>query len=64
MNHLMSKPWAALLGRRLVQVLEDYALPQADIYAVFPERHHLSAKVRVFVDFLMAYFRKGAEDRW
>lgn len=53
-----------LRSGRLVQVLEDYALPQADIYAVFPERHHLSAKVRVFVDFLVAYFRKGAEDRW
>ncbi len=53
-----------LRSGRLVQVLEDYALPQADIYAVFPERHHLSAKVRVFVDFLVEYFRKGAEDRW
>lgn len=53
-----------LRSGRLVQVLEDYALPQADIYAVFPERHHLSAKVRVFVDFLVAYFRKGAEDQW
>ncbi|ADP18549.1 HTH-type transcriptional activator TtdR [Achromobacter xylosoxidans A8] len=53
-----------LRSGRLVQVLEDYALPQADIYAVFPERHHLSAKVRVFVDFLVAYFRKGADSRW
>ena len=45
-------------------MLEDYALPQADIYAVFPERHHLSAKVRVFVDFLVAYFQKGSESAW
>ncbi|WP_313372157.1 LysR family transcriptional regulator [Achromobacter animicus] len=53
-----------LRSGRLVQVLEDYALPQADIYAVFPERHHLSAKVRVFVDFLVAYFGEGSEGRW
>ncbi|HAP25050.1 MAG TPA: LysR family transcriptional regulator [Achromobacter sp.] len=53
-----------LRSGRLVQVLQDYALPQADIYAVFPERHHLSAKVRVFVDFLVAYFGEGSEGRW
>jgi len=53
-----------LRSGRLVQVLEDYALPQADIYAVFPERHLLSAKVRVFVDFLVAYFGEGSEGRW
>ncbi|TQJ96740.1 LysR family transcriptional regulator [Achromobacter sp. SLBN-14] len=53
-----------LRSGRLVQVLEDYALPQADIYAVFPERHHLSAKVRVFVDFLVAYFGEDSEGRW
>ncbi|SIT08216.1 LysR family transcriptional regulator [Achromobacter sp. MFA1 R4] len=53
-----------LRSGRLVQVLQDYALPQADIYAVFPERHHLSAKVRAFVDFLVGYFREGSEGRW
>jgi DNA-binding transcriptional LysR family regulator len=53
-----------LRSGRLVRVLEDYALPQADIYAVFPERHHLSAKVRVFVDFLVAYFQKGSDSTW
>lgn len=53
-----------LRSGRLVQVLEDYALPQADIYAVFPERHHLSAKVRAFVDFLVGYFQQGSEGRW
>ncbi len=53
-----------LRSGRLVQVLEDYALPQADIYAVFPERHHLSAKVRAFVDFLVGYFQEGSEGRW
>jgi len=49
-------------------VLQDYALPAADIHAVFPERHHLSAKVRVFIDFLVDYFRDrrqgGDGDAW
>lgn len=53
-----------LRSGRLVRVLADYALPQADIYAVFPERHHLSAKVRVFVDFLVNYFQQDADARW
>lgn len=46
-----------LRSGRLELVLEDYRLPPADIYAVFPERHHLSAKVRVFVDFLVHHFQ-------
>ncbi|WP_343585532.1 LysR family transcriptional regulator [Herbaspirillum sp.] len=37
---------------RLRRVLPDWELPPADIYAVYPERLNLSAKVRVFVDFL------------
>jgi DNA-binding transcriptional LysR family regulator len=46
-----------LRSGRLELVLEDYRLPPAEIYAVFPTRHHLSAKVRVFVDFLVASFQ-------
>ncbi|KLN61618.1 LysR family transcriptional regulator [Kiloniella spongiae] len=38
---------------RLVPLLVDYKLPSQTIYAVFPERRHLPAKVRVFVDFLV-----------
>ncbi|MCP3019101.1 LysR substrate-binding domain-containing protein [Cupriavidus basilensis] len=45
-----------LRSGRLVLLLEDYALPPADIYAVFPERHNMSAKVRAFLDFLVAHF--------
>jgi DNA-binding transcriptional LysR family regulator len=36
----------------LKQLLADWRLPPADIYAVYPERLNLSAKVRVFVDYL------------
>ncbi len=41
-----------LRKERLQAVLEDYALPSMDIYAVYPHRRHLSAKVRTFLDFL------------
>lgn len=57
-----------LRAGRLELLLQDYALPPADIHAVFPERHHLSAKVRVFIDFLVEYFRarreSGKGDSW
>jgi len=36
----------------LARLLADWSLPPADIYAVYPERLNLSAKVRVFVEFL------------
>lgn len=38
---------------RLVQVLPDYASAELGIYALYPSRKHLSAKVRTFVDFLV-----------
>lgn len=37
----------------LVVLLEDYEEPLRGIYAVYPHRRHLSAKVRAFVDFLV-----------
>jgi DNA-binding transcriptional LysR family regulator len=43
---------------RLVPILKDYRAPTAGIFAVYPSRRHLSAKVRVFVDFLAARFAK------
>jgi LysR family transcriptional activator of dmlA len=36
----------------LVPLLTDWKTPAADIYAVYPMRKHLSAKVKVFVNFL------------
>ncbi|ABM60002.1 hypothetical protein Veis_4298 [Verminephrobacter eiseniae EF01-2] len=41
-----------LRSGRLVQVLRPYHTPDADIYAVYPPRHQLAARVRTFVDFL------------
>ena len=41
-----------LANGRLVQVLPQCHTPDADIHAVYPQRHQLTARVRVFVDFL------------
>nr|WP_145552468.1 LysR substrate-binding domain-containing protein [Variovorax boronicumulans] len=50
-----------LRSGRLVQVLPQYATPDADIYAVYPQRHQTSARVRSFVDFLaQAFTQQGA----
>lgn len=38
---------------RLVPLLGGYLSPPLPIYAVYPSRKHLSAKVRVFIDFLV-----------
>lgn len=39
---------------RLVRVLPDWHSTEMGVYAVYPSRKHLSAKVRTFVDFLAA----------
>lgn len=41
---------------RLVALLPGYDCIRADIWAVYPSRRHLSAKVRAFVDFLGGRF--------
>ncbi|MFS2008069.1 LysR substrate-binding domain-containing protein [Duganella sp. CT11-25] len=43
---------------RLVQVLPAYRTPDADIYAVYPQRHQLSARIRTFVEFLTEVFER------
>jgi LysR family transcriptional activator of dmlA len=47
-----------LRSGRLVQVLPQYQTPDADIYAVFPQRHQHSTRVKVFVDLLVQSFGK------
>jgi DNA-binding transcriptional LysR family regulator len=42
--------------------LQDWALPVADVFAVYPERMNLSAKVSAFIDFLSEWF--GAKPDW
>ena len=48
-----------LQNGRLVQVLPQYYTPDADIYAVYPQRHQLAARVRAFVDLVSLTLRRG-----
>jgi len=45
----------------LVEVLPEYRLQSRDLYVLYPQNHHLSPKVRAFVDFLTDYY---ATPRW
>jgi DNA-binding transcriptional LysR family regulator len=49
---VLSSVAADLAQGRLARVLPEYGLT-GGIYAVYPSRHHLSPKVRVFVDFMV-----------
>jgi len=46
---------------RLLRLLPDYAPVEQILYAVFPHRHFLPAKVRVFVDYLVARFASPSQ---
>ncbi|MBV7298892.1 LysR family transcriptional regulator [Enterovibrio paralichthyis] len=45
-----------LLSGDLVEVLPDYRSPDSSVWAVYPFNRNLSAKVRLFVDFLTERF--------
>jgi DNA-binding transcriptional LysR family regulator len=45
-----------LQSGQLVQVLQGYSSPEADIYAVYAERHRTSVRVKALVDFVAAAF--------
>lgn len=46
-----------LRRKRLVPLLTGYHMAETDVLAVYPSRRHLSAKVRVMIDFLAEAFR-------
>jgi DNA-binding transcriptional LysR family regulator len=46
-----------LRAGHLVEVLPGYRMPDIDILALYPSRRHLSAKVRVMIDFLVEAFQ-------
>jgi DNA-binding transcriptional LysR family regulator len=53
-----------LRSGRLVQVLPQHHTPDADIYAVYPQRHRLAARVRAFVDYLaLSLARQASADQ-
>src|SRR5690606_28798999 len=43
----------------LVSVLDDWVPRGGGIFAVYPHRRYLPAKIRVFVDYLVQWFRHG-----
>jgi DNA-binding transcriptional LysR family regulator len=50
----------AIESGQLVTVLDEFAAPGNDIYAVFAQRRHLPLRIRAFVDFLRhAYAQPG-----
>ncbi len=51
-----------LLAGRLETVLTDYGDDAGAVFAVYPHKRHLSAKVRAFIDFLAERF--GPEPYW
>jgi DNA-binding transcriptional LysR family regulator len=61
---------AQLESGDLITVLDEYALPQYDIMAVYPQQRHLPAKVRFFIDGLKAiyaqpgYWIRGTVPAW
>jgi DNA-binding transcriptional LysR family regulator len=64
---LMRSQWDAapyLRSGRLLPVLEEWSLPAADIFAVYPQRLNLSAKVGAFVDFLTQRFAPHMGGGW
>jgi DNA-binding transcriptional LysR family regulator len=44
--------WLYLKNGRLEQVLPQFHTPDANIHAMYPQRHQLAARVRAFVDFM------------
>jgi DNA-binding transcriptional LysR family regulator len=47
-----------LQAGELITVLDDYALPEYDIMAVYMQQRHLPAKVRFFIDTLKSIYAK------
>ena len=46
-----------LQSGELVQVLENYASPDADIYAIYAARHRTSVRVKTLIDFVAEAFK-------
>lgn len=47
----------AIAEGRLIPVLQNFMLDDGGIYAVYPHRHYLPAKVRLLVDYMAKWFK-------
>jgi DNA-binding transcriptional LysR family regulator len=54
--------WDEVQSGTLVPMMLNYPAKEMGLYAVYPPTHNLSAKVRVFIDFLVEVF--GSEPYW
>ena len=57
---IMRSEWdvaESLESGRLVRLLDGWRLPDADIVALIPQRHGVSARVKLFLAFLQARFQ-------
>ncbi|WP_127522030.1 LysR family transcriptional regulator [Mesorhizobium sp. Z1-4] len=52
----------ALASGNLVAILDDWLPPAGGIYAVYPHRRYLPAKIRVFVDYLAQWMKTNDTD--
>ena len=53
-----------MVAGRVVRVLPDHQINKVAVRLVYPSRRLLSAKVRSFVDFMMAQFPHPDCDPW
>lgn len=64
LRHCWRSTWeveSEITAGQLVAVLEDFAAPLG-IYAVFPQRKHMSLRVRLWIDFLKEHY--GSAGFW
>lgn len=52
--------WRARAAGRVTRVLPDCRTETLDLHVVYPYTRHVSARLRVFIDFLSAHFREPA----
>lgn len=52
----------ALASGKLIAILDDWQPPAGGIYAVYPHRRYLPAKIRVFVDYLAQWMKTNESD--
>ena len=54
-----------IVAGRLIPVLDDWDLPRLTVNIAFQTRHHLPARVRLFIEFLVGQFqRMDYERKW